>query len=144
LDITFEESIQYCAEKIRWKHAATRQLMTALRQISLRMYSEARCYAITRGLILADAKFEFGFIEDTIVLIDEIFTPDSSRYWSLKDYEPGQDQDSFDKQILRNYLQGLIDAGKWDKTLPGPELPYDIVCQIRNRYKKIVDRLIME
>ncbi len=143
-NITFDESVGVCAKHLNWSVHAARQLMKSLAQMSIRLYSEARCHALTRGVILADTKFEFGMIDDTVVLIDELLTPDSSRYWSLKDYEPGRDQDSFDKQILRNYLQGLVDKGKWDKTAPGPEIPDDIVRRIKSRYQEIVDRLIGE
>lgn len=112
------------------------ETMEWLRDTSLSMYSTAREYAEQRGIILADTKFEFGVIEGepTPLIIDEIFTPDSSRFWPADDWEPGREQDSFDKQIVRNYLETLVDDGRWDKTPPGPELPDRVVTDTMARY----------
>jgi len=142
-NITVREAADICAEYLDWKISAARHLVNSLGQRSISMYSKARQKCISAGLILADTKFEFGMRGDNILLIDEIFTPDSSRYWPLADYEPGRDQDSFDKQILRNYLEGLVQEGKWDKTAPGPELPDDLVQRISNRYKELWDKLTL-
>jgi phosphoribosylaminoimidazole-succinocarboxamide synthase len=115
---------------------AGRSLMDKLRDLSVMIYSEARDYAAERGIILADTKFEFGIPEDgqEPILIDEVLTPDSSRFWPADEYEPGRDQNSFDKQIVRNYLQGLCDRGQWDKSPPGPTLPDEVVQRTIGRY----------
>lgn len=108
--------------------------MAALRDSAIALYTTAAEYARSRGVILADTKFEFGRTPDGLILIDEALTPDSSRYWPADKYEPGRDQESFDKQFVRNYLQGLCDAGQWDKTDPAPELPADVVRATTDRY----------
>ena len=95
----------------------------------------AHDYAAQRGIILADTKFEFGTTEDgSILLIDEVLTPDSSRFWPADDYESGRDQASFDKQIVRNYLQQLCDDGKWNKQNPGPVLPDEVINKTKSKY----------
>jgi phosphoribosylaminoimidazole-succinocarboxamide synthase len=91
-----------------------------------------------KGIIIADTKFEFGIREKDIILIDEILTPDSSRFWSLKDYQPGKGQNSFDKQIVRDYLLTL----HWNKTPPGPMLPDEIVTRTAERYREIMEILL--
>ncbi len=140
-NISFDESVGICAKSVGLTGAAALQLMKALRGLSIRMYNEARCYALTKGIIVADTKFEFGFLGDTVVLIDELLTPDSSRFWDLKSYDIGRDQDSLDKQILRNYLETLVSEGTWDKSSPGPELPDDLVRKILDRYCEVQRRL---
>ena len=107
------------------------------------MYCWARDYALERGIILADTKFEFGQIpgRDTPILIDEIFTPDSSRFWPADQWQPGHEQPSFDKQIVRNYLETLVADGQWDKTPPGPELPDEVVAQSIGRYLQAYELL---
>lgn len=111
-----------------------------LREISLNIYSKARDIAEKKGIIIADTKFEFGVYGDELILIDEILTPDSSRFWSARDYKPGKSQDSFDKQIVRDYLLTL----DWDKTYPGPVLPEEIVTKTAARYKEIMEILTRE
>lgn len=119
-------------------------LMTTLRDRSLAIYRTARDYARERGIILADTKFEFGLevdndgnvIDTDPILIDEALTPDSSRFWPADDYEPGRSQRSFDKQFVREYLQGLVDRGAWDKADPGPALPEDVVRGTLERYTR--------
>jgi phosphoribosylaminoimidazole-succinocarboxamide synthase len=108
-----------------------------LRDLSLRVYARASEIAHARGIIIADTKFEFGVLDGEIILIDEILTPDSSRFWSMRDYRVGQGQDSFDKQIVRDYLLTL----DWDKTPPGPELPPEIVEKTAARYREILSIL---
>ena len=102
-----------------------------IKEKSISLYTKARDYADTKGIIIADTKFEFGKLGDKIILIDEILTPDSSRFWPKDDYEPGRQQKSFDKQFVRDYLETL---DWWDKTPPGPELPEDIVMKTRDIY----------
>jgi len=87
-----------------------------------------------KGIIIADTKMEFGVYEGKLMLIDELLTPDSSRFWSVKEYQPGRGQDSFDKQVVRDYLLTL----DWNKTYPGPALPDDIVQKTAARYREIV------
>lgn len=119
------------------------ELMTWLSETTLSLYSRARDYALERGIILADTKFEFGRIDGrgTPILIDEIFTPDSSRFWPADDWEPGREQASFDKQIVRNYLETVVAAGEWDKTPPGPALPDEVVERSIARYLEAYERL---
>ncbi len=105
-----------------------------LQDLTLRIYGRARDFAEKKGIIIADTKMEFGIFHDDIILIDELLTPDSSRFWSIKDYAPGRSQDSFDKQIVRDYLLTL----DWDQTPPGPELPEDIVKKTSGRYLEIL------
>ena len=101
-----------------------------LRALSLALYRYGRQFAEGRGLILADTKFEFGQQGDEVILIDELFTPDSSRYWPLEGYRPGRSQPSFDKQYVRDYTTGL----GWNRQPPGPALPDDVVLKTRQRY----------
>lgn len=138
-------------ENIDFEQACTiagRDVMERLREVSLTLYDKAAAHARQRGIILADTKFEFGYERDPngeptdeIMLIDEIFTPDSSRFWPADTYEPGREQESFDKQYVRNYLQELVDRGEWDKTPPGPELPDEIVRNTAARYREAAQRL---
>ncbi len=111
-------------------------LMQWLRRTTLDLYKSANDYAAQRGIILADTKFEFGLLEDKSepLLIDEIFTPDSSRFWPAQQWQPGKEQESFDKQIVRNYLETLVEQGRWDKTAPGPLLPDEVVEKTMQRY----------
>lgn len=118
------------------------ELMTLLCDRSLSIYKRAAEYARERGIIIADTKFEWGKCGDEYLLIDEVLTPDSSRFWPADDYEPGRDQDSFDKQYVRNYLTKLVDAGQWDKTPPAPELPADIVRNTAAKYAEALRRLM--
>jgi len=114
---------------------AARSVMEQLRELTLAIYSMAHDYAAQRGIILADTKFEFGMTDDgQLLLIDEVLTPDSSRFWPADEYEAGRDQVSFDKQYVRNYLQTLVDAGSWDKSPPGPTLPDEIVRNTLAKY----------
>lgn len=108
-----------------------------LKDISIRIYMMAAKIAEEKGIIIADTKFEFGIHEDELILIDELLTPDSSRFWSMRDYLPGRGQDSYDKQIVRDYLLTL----EWDKTYPGPLLPDHIVKKAAKRYSEIYDIL---
>jgi phosphoribosylaminoimidazole-succinocarboxamide synthase len=109
-----------------------------LERLSLALYRFASEHAAAHGIILVDTKFEFGVDEaGRIVLADELFTPDSSRFWPADEYEPGGPQPSFDKQPVRDYTEGL----GWDKTYPGPELPEDVVAATRARYVEAFERL---
>lgn len=115
--------------------------MTELRDRSIDLYRRAAEYALSHGIIIADTKFEWGLRDGAYLLIDEVLTPDSSRFWPAERYEPGRDQDSFDKQYVRNYLTTLVKAGTWDKTPPGPQLPPDIVANTTKKYREAMDRL---
>jgi phosphoribosylaminoimidazole-succinocarboxamide synthase len=107
-------------------------------RIALDLYRFASEHARQRGIIIADTKFELGLDEDgTLVLADEAFTPDSSRFWPADEYEPGRSQPSFDKQFVRDYCESL----GWDKTYPGPELPAEVVAGTRARYVEAFERL---
>ena len=111
-----------------------------LRDLTLRLYRWAADYAATRGIILADTKLEFGRdrASGRTMLADEIFTPDSSRFWPADTYRPGGPQPSFDKQYLRDYLRGLT---SWNKTAPGPDLPEEIVANTQAKYREALERL---
>jgi len=107
-------------------------------RVSLELYRFASAHALARGIIIADTKFEFGVdSENHLVLADEAFTPDSSRFWPAAEYEPGRGQPSFDKQFVRDYCESL----GWDKTPPGPELPEDVVVGTRARYVEAFEEL---
>ncbi|MFH2093942.1 MAG: phosphoribosylaminoimidazolesuccinocarboxamide synthase [Pseudomonadota bacterium] len=111
-----------------------------LKALSLAIYQKGAEYALSKGIIIADTKFEFGLLDNQIILIDEIMTPDSSRFWPLDEYEPGRGQNSFDKQYVRDWL---INSG-WDKTYPGPKLPAQVIERTANTYKEIFTRLTGE
>lgn len=106
------------------------ELYAKVRDISVNIFSQARAYAETRGIIIADTKFEFGLLDGNLIWIDEALTPDSSRFWPLEGYEPGRTPPSFDKQFLRNWLL----KQSWDKTPPPPALPDDLVRETAERY----------
>ncbi len=127
-NITFEE-----VEKIVGKVRAKK-----LRSLSLAVYKKARDFAEGRGIIIADTKMEFGLKEKKLLLIDELLTPDSSRFWPKDSYQPGSSQKSFDKQFLRDYLLSL----KWDKSPPAPQLPEEIVTKTREKYLEAYERLV--
>jgi phosphoribosylaminoimidazole-succinocarboxamide synthase len=101
-----------------------------LKKLSLELYKKAAQYALSRGIIIADTKFEFGIYNKEIILIDEALTPDSSRFWPKDQYKPGRSQASFDKQFVRDYLEGL----DWDKTPPAPALPKEIIEKTTQKY----------
>ena len=101
-----------------------------LKAISMALYEKANRYAESKGIIIADTKFEFGTVGNEIILIDEVLTPDSSRFWPKDEYDPGKNQPSFDKQFVRDYLETL----DWDKTPPAPELPEEIVTETSEKY----------
>ncbi len=108
-----------------------------VRDRSIEIYTKAAEYAAERGIILADTKFEWGLDGDEIILIDEVLTPDSSRFWPADKYEPGRDQESFDKQYVRNYLETI----NFNKRPPGPTLPDDVVAGTRSRYIEAYEKL---
>ncbi len=133
-----DENVSF--EVIAEKHGI--ELASKLRDRTIELYSEARAYALTRGLILADTKFEFGLdASGELILADEVFTPDSSRYWPAEGYEPGRVQPSFDKQYVRDWLTSP--ASGWDRKsdVPPPPLPADVVEATRNRYVEAYERL---
>jgi phosphoribosylaminoimidazole-succinocarboxamide synthase len=111
--------------------------------MTLNIYTAAAARARARGLILADTKFEFGFALDAnheptaeLMLVDEVLTPDSSRYWPVAGYAPGRDQPSFDKQYLRNWLLERVARGEWHKEPPGPVLPAEVLRETRSKYEE--------
>lgn len=116
------------------------ELAQQVQEVSLRIYREAADYALARGIIIADTKFEFGLDEHgKLVLMDEVLTPDSSRFWPADQYQPGVNPPSFDKQFVRDYLETL----DWDKQPPGPELPQEIVARTTAKYREALERLTM-
>ncbi len=120
INVSFEELVD----------AIGGDLAEKLRDKSLELYKAASEYALEKGIILADTKFEFGLLDGELILADEIFTPDSSRFWDASDYEPGRAQKSFDKQYLREYLETL----DWDKKPPAPELPQSVIQRTSEKY----------
>jgi len=130
INISFEETIDLIG----------REKAEKLRELSLAIYNKGAQFALEKGIIIADTKFEFGILDNEIILIDEIMTPDSSRFWPLDDYEPGRGQKSFDKQAVRDWLT----ASGWDKKHPGPKLPPEIIKNTTNTYKEIYTRLTGE
>lgn len=130
INISFEETVKLIGSEKAEK----------LKSLSLEIYKKGAEYALSKGIIIADTKFEFGILDGEIILIDEILTPDSSRFWPLNDYEPGRGQNSFDKQFVRDWL---VNSG-WDKTHPGPNLPQDVIDTASNTYKEIYTRLTGE
>ncbi len=129
-NISIEEAAKIVGEKTARK----------LEKISLELYTSAREYALSRGIIIADTKFEFGVIDGRIIVIDEVLTPDSSRFWLVDEYEPGHQQESLDKQFVRDFL----DESGWDHEPPAPELPADIVEKTSERYALAVKMLFPE
>ena len=114
------------------------ELAEKVRDVSLKLYQEAAVYALTKGIIIADTKFEFGLDDnDNLVQIDESLTPDSSRFWPAKDYRPGENPASFDKQFVRDWLETL----EWNKQAPGPEIPADILKMTAEKYREALTRL---
>jgi len=127
-NISFEQSVELLG----------RGLAEQVRDISLRIYSQCAAYALDKGIIIADTKFEFGQdSEGRLYLIDEVLTPDSSRFWPADQYRPGISPPSFDKQFVRDYLETL----DWDKTPPGPELPDDVISKTADKYREAETRL---
>jgi phosphoribosylaminoimidazole-succinocarboxamide synthase len=114
-----------------------RQRAAEARRMSLELYTQARTYAEARGIILADTKFEFGIRDGRLLWVDEALTPDSSRFWPRDGYQPGRSQPSFDKQFVRDYLEGL----DWDKRPPGPALPSEVVARTLEKYQEALERL---
>jgi phosphoribosylaminoimidazole-succinocarboxamide synthase len=111
-----------------------------IRDLSLEIYNKGAALALEKGIIIADTKFEFGVLDGEIILIDEVLTPDSSRFWPLDDYAPGRSQKSFDKQTVRDWL---VNSG-WDKTPPGPKLPKEVIENTARTYREIFTRLTGE
>lgn len=124
INISYEET-----EKIVGAETAAK-----VRDTALAIYMKARAIAEKKGIIIADTKMEMGFFDGNLILIDEVLTPDSSRFWSIRDYAPGKSQDSYDKQIVRDYLLTL----DWNQQYPGPKLPDEIVAKTAARYEEIL------
>lgn len=114
-----------------------RHLAEELQQRSVALYQRGAEYARQRGILIADTKFEWGMVDEQLILIDEVFTPDSSRFWPADQYQPGGPQPSFDKQFVRDWLEGTT----WDKNSPPPALPEDVVANTRRRYVEAFERL---
>ncbi len=127
ININFDEAIKKIG----------RDLADHVRTLSLEIYRKGAELAYKKGIIIADTKFEFGLFEDNLILIDEVMTPDSSRFWPKSSYEPGGTQKSFDKQYLRDYLISI----NWNKTPPAPSLPADVIANTQKKYIEAFNRL---
>jgi phosphoribosylaminoimidazole-succinocarboxamide synthase len=132
-NITFEQMAQQIG----------RPLAEQVRAVSIRLYQEAAAFALTKGIIIADTKFEFGLDEQgTLTLMDEVLTPDSSRYWPVEGYQEGINPPSYDKQFVRDWLeQALVNGAPWDKTAPAPRLPDEVVAHTTQKYREALTRL---
>jgi len=127
-NITFEKMEQVVGKDLAWQ----------MRTVSIGVYKKARDYAEQKGILIADTKMEFGIKDGKLILIDELLTPDSSRFWPKDGYQPGGSQKSFDKQFLRDYLLSI----KWNKTPPAPQLPQEIIDKTREKYLEAYERLV--
>jgi phosphoribosylaminoimidazole-succinocarboxamide synthase len=127
INLTFEEMKKLIGE----------ELSERVKENSLKLYSMASAYAEKRGIIIADTKFEFGLYENRLILVDEVLTPDSSRFWPKEEYEPGRPQKSFDKQFIRDWLKN----SGWKEGTPPPPIPEDIVFKTREKYLEALKRL---
>lgn len=127
INISFEKMVDIVGSEVS----------EALRRRSIDVYTRAREYARSRGILIADTKFEWGWHEDKLILIDEVLTPDSSRFWPADQYQPGRPQPSYDKQFVRDWLE----TTGWDKNSPPPELPGDVVARTRAKYVEAFEKL---
>jgi phosphoribosylaminoimidazole-succinocarboxamide synthase len=130
INVSFEETVNIIGQEKAEK----------LKDLSLEIYNKGSELSLEKGIIIADTKLEFGLLDGEIILIDEILTPDSSRFWPKEDYEPGRGQNSYDKQFVRDWL---VNSG-WDKTPPGPKLPQEVIDKTANSYKEIYKLLTGE
>ena len=122
----------------RMEKVVAKELAQRLKTLSIAIYSKARDVAEKKGIVIADTKMEFGVKGEKLILIDELLTPDSSRFWPRAEYQPGGPQKSFDKQFLRDYLLSI----RWDKNPPAPQLPDEIVRKTREKYLEAYERLV--
>ena len=132
-NITFAQTVEMIGQP----------LAEAIRRISVQLYTEAAAIALAKGIIIADTKFEFGLgADDQLVLMDEVLTPDSSRYWPANQYQPGMNPPSYDKQFLRDWLStAQRDGQPWDKTTPAPDLPEAVIAQTAAKYQEALTQL---
>ena len=132
-NITFAQTVEMIGQP----------LAEAIRRISVQLYTEAAAIALGKGIIIADTKFEFGLdADDQLVLMDEVLTPDSSRYWPANQYQPGMNPPSYDKQFLRDWLStAQRDGQPWDKTAPAPDLPEAVIAQTAAKYQEALNQL---
>ncbi|MDT8990092.1 phosphoribosylaminoimidazolesuccinocarboxamide synthase [Curvibacter sp. APW13] len=132
-NITFEKTVEMIGL----------DLATRIRDISIAIYKTAAEYALTKGIIIADTKFEFGLDKDgTLTLMDEVLTPDSSRYWPVESYAEGSNPPSYDKQFVRDWLeQAVVDGKPWNKTPPAPRVPNDVIAKTAAKYQEALQRL---
>jgi phosphoribosylaminoimidazole-succinocarboxamide synthase len=119
------------------------ELAHKVREVSIQLYTEAAAYALTKGIIIADTKFEFGLDDaGTLTLMDEVLTPDSSRYWPVEGYQEGRNPPSYDKQFVRDWLeQATVDGQPWGKTAPAPALPAQVIEHTAAKYREALERL---
>jgi phosphoribosylaminoimidazole-succinocarboxamide synthase len=122
------------------KNSVGEDLGQAIADVSIAIYRAAAAYALDRGIIIADTKMEFGLLDDQLILIDELLTPDSSRFWAVGEYAPGGSPPSFDKQYVRDWLE----RSGWDKQPPAPALPDDVVVETTSRYREAYEWLTGE
>ncbi len=131
-NVTFDLAVSQAVELMGLSLEKAKDYLTQMRDLTLKVYGKAYEHALSRGIIIADTKFEFGLKDDEIILIDEVLTPDSSRFWPKDAWTPGKTQMSFDKQFVRDYLEGI----DWNKEPPAPELPEKVVSKTTEKYRE--------
>ena len=137
MNLSFEEYVEILQNRLGSNFG--KHIAFLLRTKSIELYNKASAYALSRRIIIADTKFEFAIDEnDKVVLIDEVLTPDSSRFWPVDEYEPGRPQKSYDKQFVRNYLESV----GWNKKAPAPELPEYIVEETQKKYGEMLKLIV--
>jgi phosphoribosylaminoimidazole-succinocarboxamide synthase len=137
MNISFDEMVNHVAGVPWLRDAAARPVAEEIRDRAVELYRRGAEIAARAGILLADTKFEFGFVDGALILVDELLTPDSSRFWDAATYEPGRAQASYDKQFVRDWLE----AQAWDKRPPAPELPDEVVAGTRARYVEAFERI---
>jgi phosphoribosylaminoimidazole-succinocarboxamide synthase len=138
LNITYDEAVNHLVQTMALGSLQkARDYLQRLKELSVAVYQKASAHALSRGIIIADTKLEFGLKDGEVILVDEVLTPDSSRFWPRDSWTPGQVQLSFDKQFVRDYLEGI----GWNKQAPGPELPEKVVQKTREKYLEAYQRI---
>jgi phosphoribosylaminoimidazole-succinocarboxamide synthase len=138
MNISYDEAVNHLVQTMALGSLQkARDYMSQLKELTISVYQKAYEHALSCGIIIADTKFEFGLKDGKVILVDEVLTPDSSRFWPKDDWTPGKVQLSFDKQFVRDYLEGI----GWNKQAPGPELPEKVTQKTREKYVEAFQRI---